>query len=300
MPYVLARFSAVVLAAILFFVPRVISAEPIRIGSISSEPAAEMKKFLPFADYLARQLRSEGIDQGKVVVAESIPQMAAFFRERRVDLYIDSPFPSVAVSRLSGSKFLLRRWKKGVAEYHTVVFARKDSGLRGLEDLKGKTIAFEEPFSTSGYYLPKMALMQAGLRLAQKSKPADRVSPQEVGYVFSYADENTMLWVLRGQVLAGATDNQNYLKEAKGNLDKLHVVHRTFSLPRHVVSYRAELAPRLVARVREVLMTMDQSEDGRKVLHDFERTTKFDGLPDQAMAPILKAQKLIDAGFGLR
>lgn len=296
----LSRLLGVVSAALVVLTPCAAAAEPIRIGSISSEAAAEVKKFLPLAGYLARQLQSEGIDDGRIVVAESIPQMASFLRDGKVDLYVDSPFPSVAVSRLAGSKFLVRRWKKGVAEYHTVIFAREDSGIGRLKDLRGKIVVFEEPFSTSGYFLPKLALVQAGLRLMPKSKPSDPVDPHEVGYVFSYDDENTMVWVLRSERLAGAMDNQNYPKEAKDSLDRLRVVHTTPPVPRHLVSHRADLAARLVARIKDVLLRMEQSEEGRRVLREFERTTRFDEIPPDALGPLWRAQKFIDAEFGVR
>jgi phosphonate transport system substrate-binding protein len=283
----------------MLLVPQVMWAGALHIGSISSEPRDEIKRFLPLAHYLAQQLQSEGIDHGDVVVAESIPRMATLLQEGRVDLYLDSPYPVIAVSHLAGSQLLLRRWKKGVGEYHTVIFARQESGVSQLEDLKGKMIAFEKPDSSSGYFLPKMVLVQKGLKLVPKREAADPVGPDEVGYVLSHLDETTMVWVLRRKVSAGAMDNQSYLKEAKGNLNSLKSIYETFSIPRHIVSYRADLPPKLVARIKEILLKMDQSEEGRKALQEFERTVKFDEIPDQAMAPLLKSMKFIETELGL-
>jgi phosphonate transport system substrate-binding protein len=285
-------------AALILLLSQLTWAAPIIIGSIHFEPAAEIKRFWPLARYLANQLQSAGIDHGRVVVAKSVFEMAAFLREGKVDLYIDSPFTSVAVSRLSGSKFLLRRWKKGVGEYHTVIFARKDSGISRLEDLRGKKIAFEEPSSSSGYLLPKMILVEQGLKLVPKQAATDAVEPDEVGYVFSYDDESTMVWVLRRQVFAGATDNHHFLGQAKGNLENLTIISETFSMPRHVVSYRADLPYKLVERLKEILLQMDQQEEGKKVLQEFEKTTKFDEIPDQAMLPLLKSRTFLEAEFG--
>ncbi len=282
-----------------FVLPRLAWAGPINVGSISIEPASEIKRFLPFANYLAKQLKAEGFDQGKVVVAKSMPEMASFLKEGKVDLYIDSPFPSVAVSRLSGSKFLLRRWKKGIGEYHSVIFTNKDSGISRLEDLKGKIIAFEEPFSSSGYFIPKVALMQEGLKLVPKKDTSDPLAPAEVGYVFSRGDENTMLWVLRGKVMAGAMDNQKYPNEARGNLNSLRIVYKSSSFPRHIVSYRADLPVNLVAKIKETLIKMDQSEEGKKLLQQFEKS-KFDEIPDRSIEPLLKAGKFIDVELGLQ
>ena len=135
--------------------------------------------------------------------------------------------------------------------------------------------------------------MQEGLKLVPKKDTSAPVNPGEVGYVFTLDDESTMVWVLRGKVISGAMDNQNYLREARGSVDSLKILYKSFSLPRHIVSYRADLAPHLVARIKEILTKMDQSEEGRKTLQDFEKTTKFDELTDHAMAPLLKAGEFI-------
>jgi len=287
-------------AGLFSLLPVLTWAGPIHIGSISTKPASELKKFLPFATYLAQELGSQGVDQGKVVVAQSIPQMAAYMREGRVDLFIDSPFPALAVSRLSGSRLLLRRWKKGIPEYRTIIFVRHDSGIQRLADLKGKMIALEEPFSSSGYFIPKLVLFQAGLKPTPKTDSSEAVGPGEVGYVFSGDDESTMVWLLRGKVMAGATDDRTFLKEARGNMGSLRILHKSSPFPRHIVSHRADLSPQLVTRIREVLLKMDQSEEGKKALRGFELTTKFDEIPAEAMASLLKAGRLIDLEVGAR
>jgi phosphonate transport system substrate-binding protein len=267
----------------------------IKIGSVSDEPAQEIKKFQPLANYLAKKLKPEGVNEGRVIVTRTLAEMATLLREGGVDVYIDSPFPSVAVSRQSGSQPVLRRWKKGVAEYHSVIFARQDGGLSRLEDLKGKVIGFEEPFSSSGYFLPKMILVQQRLKPVLKQSVSAPVLAGEIGYVFTRDDENTVEWVLRKRVAAGAVDDQSFQRLAKTNLDTLKVIHWTFSLPRHVVSYRPGLSPALAGRITEILLKMDQSEDGRKTLQEFERTTKFDALPPHALTPLLKFGSFIDA-----
>jgi phosphonate transport system substrate-binding protein len=214
--YSLSVYSRVLgFATLVLLVPQVMWAGVLHIGSISSEPRDEMKRLLPLAHYLAQQLQSEGIDHGKVVVADSIPRMAALLQEGKVDLYLDSPYPVVAVSHLAGSQLLLRRWKRGVGDYHTVIFARQESSVSQLEELKGKMIALERPFSTTGYFLPKMILVQKGLHVVPKSGATDPVGPDEVGYVFSGSDESTMVWVLRKKLQAGAMDNHSFLREAR-------------------------------------------------------------------------------------
>ena len=278
-----------------FISPYFASAEPVVIGSVHREAAAEIKRFLPLANYVGKHLQSEGVNGARIVVAKDISQMGMLLREGKVDVYIDSPFPSVAASVLSGSKFLLRRWKKGLAEYRSVIFEKKDSNLQRLGDLNGHMLAFDEPFSSSGYFIPKMALAQKGLKLVPKPDPTTAVNREEIGYVFSLHDENAIVWVLRGKVTAGATDDYKYQRQTRRYPNSLKVIHTTSSFPRHLVSCRADLAAKLVTRIKEIMIEMDQSPEGRSALREFEETTKFDELPGPSMAQLLTLRKFVEA-----
>ncbi len=266
-------------------------AAPLVIGSVSDTPGNEIRKFLPLADYLARHLAEFGVDKGVVTVARGTSEMAHLLGSGQVDVYIDSPFPIIVVSRLADSRILLRRWKKGQAEYHSVVFVRKDSPIWTENDLRGKVIAFEEPYSTSGYFLPKSSLFLAGLRLSNQSDTSAPVKRGEAGYMFSMDDENTVVWVLRGKVNAGAMDDASFAKLPQSRRDDLRVMHRTMVVPRHLVSVRKGLDERLVKRMKEVLMAMEHSEEGKQVLQKFEMTTRFDEPSEglgKALAPLVK------------
>jgi phosphonate transport system substrate-binding protein len=275
--------------------PHVLTAGTIHIGTTSQTPSQEVKTFLPLATYLGKELRAEGIAGAQVVVGRNLSESAKLLRDARIDLYIDSPVPSLAMSHLSGSKLLVRRWKKGVGEYHSIIFTRADSGIDRLENLNQKILGFEAPYSSSAFFLPKIVLLQKGFKLTATDDPSGRVERGRVGYTFTGDEENTMVWVLRGKVSAGVLDNQAYAKLAKDNLDQLRIIYRTFSIPRHLVSHRASLPPRVVTRIKEILIRMDQSAEGNKWLHDFEQTTKFDEIPVPLMAPIRRSWKLIEA-----
>jgi ABC-type phosphate/phosphonate transport system substrate-binding protein len=67
-----------------------------------------------------------------------------------------------------------------------------------------------------------------------------------------------------------------------------------------LVSYRADLAPKLVTKIKQILIQMDQSQEGISALNEFERTTKFDELPSSSTAQLLKVRKFVEAELRLR
>jgi ABC-type phosphate/phosphonate transport system substrate-binding protein len=287
--------TQVTLIFLLLLYSHALAGEILRIASTSSRASDEIKKFLPVATYLAKALATEGITEGQVVVARSLRETAKLLHDGKADLYMDSPFPSMVVSHLSGSKLLLRRWKKGVAEYRSLIFVKNDSGILRLENLIQKTLGFETSYSTSAYFLPKIILLHKGFKLKPMDYPGAPVAPGETGYLFTGDDENTLAWVLKGKVDAGATDDQTYFNEAGREFSNFHVVYKSFPIPRHLVSHRGNLGSRLVAKIKDVLKKMDQSETGKKALHDFENTAKFDEIPAGSMAPILAGWKFVEA-----
>jgi phosphonate transport system substrate-binding protein len=272
---------------------RPVPAGVLTIGSVSLNPTQEYEVVRPFADYLATNLHSVGIGRGRVVVVGSLSQMVEELREGRVDLLIDSPFPAVFVWQHADVEPILRRWKWGSDVYRSVVFTRADSGIGSIEELRGKIIAFGEPFSTSGFLMPKAALASAGLRLFNYEDPAASIPGNRVGYVFSNDAENTMFWVLKKKVVAGAINSDYYEALAGDRISELRILLTTDAVPRNVVSVRKSLDPKVVQAIEKVLLEMHLSDEGRASLERFEETTRFDRFPGGSEHDLASIAKLL-------
>jgi phosphonate transport system substrate-binding protein len=207
-------------------------------------------------------------------------EMIRLLKAGEVDIYFDSVYPATVISDASGGQPILRRWRFGVETYHTVIFASTESGISDLADLPGHKLALDNPFSTSGYVLPAMTLLDAGLTLTGKSSYDDEVADDEVGFVFSYDDENTLQWVLSGLVAAGATDDYHYNiafpEEAR---EKLVALAQTDSVPRQVVVARPNMDAALLEAIKQVLTTVHEDKAGQAALDPFQ-TTRFDEFPE--------------------
>jgi phosphonate transport system substrate-binding protein len=271
------------------------------IGSVSLNPAAEHDVFRPLADYLAARLASVGIGRGRVVVVDSLSTMVNELDAGKVDIYFDSPFPVGFVVEHSDTKVLLRRFKRGAKDYRSVLFSRAGEGVETLADLRGRVIAFGEPFSTTGYILPKAALVSDGFKLVNFEDPAATVPDDEIGYVFSNDAENTMVWVLKGKATAGAV-NEDYFEALAGSrIGELKILYRSKAVPRNIVCARGDLDPEVVRAVVGVLLGMDEDISGREVLTSFEQTSRFEVFPEggqQALASVIELLPFVEEDLG--
>ena len=236
--------------------------------------------FRDFTRYVARKLSSTSALEGKIVIAPTPFQLVKLLEQKRVDFYMDSPYPTYMVNYVHGAgKSLLRRWKSGVAEYQSFIFARRHGGINRLEDLRGHTIVFEDPSSTSGYLLPRFFLLRGGFKLIEKARFDPHASGTEVRYLFAYSQDRLVDLVLSRQAESGAFSSDDFAALDDKKKADLVVLAETERLPRHLVSVRRDLDPALAGRIEKVLLAMHEDEEGRRILRKTDGTTKFDLLP---------------------
>jgi len=253
------------------------------LGLVSEVSQKEIEQhFLNFVRYVTRRLSSAPEIEGKVVIAPTQLQLAKLLEEKKIDFYLESPYPTYIVNKQGAAILILRRWKSGMAEYRSLIFTKSDSGIARLDDLRGKMIAFEDAGSTSGYFIPKVLLLRKGFKLTEKSGVEAKVAPGEVGYIFAATDRNIVNLVLSKRVAAGAFSDDDY-----GTLDEktradITTLAESDKFPRHLVSIRKDLDSMVAKRLKEILLSMDQDNEGRKILRETDSTTKFDLLPGGA------------------
>ncbi len=246
------------------------------VGTIADDPREEVEIFTPFFGYVSDQMSDVGYSSSRIVVAGSMTEMADLVASGEVDVYLDSVYPMAVVGSQVDIDVSLRRWKGGVQEYHSVLFVRADSGIETTDDLVGHMVAFEEEFSTSGFRLPLSLLTDRGVPVQELASP-DSGSPDDaVGYVFSGDDENTISWVLSSSVDAGAMGVGDYNDLVGAQAEDLRVIESSIVVPRQIVAFRSNLDPSIVARVEEILLGLEATDEGRAAMESFENTARFE------------------------
>ena len=147
-----------------------VSGTALTLGRVTTNP----KKYVPGLEalgrYLVARLGDMGITENRVVLARDNEHMIELLRRREVDLVSETPFTALTFEKKVSAEILLREWKKGVSSYHTVFFTRKDSAIQSLQDLVGKTVAFEDPGSTSAYFVPTYGKMMYSQLITPKMR----------------------------------------------------------------------------------------------------------------------------------
>lgn len=257
------------------------------IGSVSDDAKEEAEVFQPFVNHVAKRLATAGVTGGEVVVAATAKEMAALLRAGKVDVYVDSMYGITTVVQDGAGVPLLRRWKDGSPTYRSVVVVRRDSGITSTKQMRGRTVAFDDPDSTDGFFLPAATLLRQGLPLTPLKKPRAKPPADGAGYVFTGDDENTVFQVLDGRVDAGALSEEDLAENAGPRAGELRTLVHTMQVPRHALVARKGLDTELVRALTTELRGMHTTPQGRKVLEAFEETARFDSLSAEAFAPFL-------------
>lgn len=269
-------------------------AETLMLGSINDDVRKHIEQFTPLADYLEEQLADQGITRVGISVLPTAQDMTDAMRVGDVDLYFDSPVVAAHVARQAGGEPFLRRWKNGVGEYHSIIIVPNNSSIRSLYDLEGVTIGFQGPSSTSGFMLPVALVRETGIPLRELEGTDDSPAGDEIGFVFTGDDRNTILWLAQGLIGAGATDPRGLAWLEDSQPGAFRSIARSADVPRQVVVRRGGMDAALSARIEDVLRDMSDTSEGQRTMALFNDTTCFDDFPDGVEATFEPIYQLLD------
>ena len=188
----------------------------------------------------------------RVTVASDYAAVPEALRNRTADLAFVHPGGYVLASREAKARIVARNLWHGKSTFTSRIYVRRDGGIKTLEQLRGKTMAFVDPTSTSGYIYPMVLLIQRGLVKDRDPKTFFR----EV--MFAGAHDAAMRALLNGHVDAIASFDmarEQYLSDP-AEREKIIFVAETTPIPEAGIAARDGLSPETFARVRAALVQM--------------------------------------------
>ncbi len=276
------------LSAILLFIfllQPVQAKEPVRFGVLSIAPPARIHaKWQPFVEYLSEKLGQDV----KIVVPRGFKKMKQAAAQGKVDFfYINSHVfyrlkqegKAIAVAQMENVR--------GETTSRSDIFVRKDSKIKSVRDLKGKSIAFVSPMGAGGYLAPRAYLYEEGIN-----------TKKEVKELFTKNLSNSIYKVLLGETDAGTMCGVNYnLMSKKLNTGELKIIGQSDPYPENVIAARSNIDQTLLKKVKDIIINMPQDKKGKEVLVKMQSMKIKRFLPYDAKIEAITRKLLETGGF---
>lgn len=234
------------------------------LGSVLSIP-------IQFVDNLSWQDREAELDSGNIQVGWVCGLPYTWKADRHPPL-VDL----LAAPVMSGSRYL------GKPVYFSDVVVLRESPYMGFLDLRGKTWAYNEPHSHSGFNITRFKLASIGEPHAYFSRVMAAGSHQRA-----------LEFILSGKVDASAIDStvlETELIQNPALQDRIRIIDSFGPSPIPPWVITPGLPVELRSRIKQALLEMHLNSHGREVLAS-GRTERFVAVRDQDYDPIRQMER---------
>jgi len=233
----------------------------LRIGLIPERNIFSQKqRYEPIAEYLSKHIHAHI----ELVVLSRYGNIIENFVSNQLDGAFFGSFTGALAHRKLRVEALARpEYLDGTSTYHGLLFVRKDSGIAGVEDMKGKRFAFVDKATTAGWLLPLYYFKTHGVD--------DPSSWLKESY-FAGTHEGVIEDVLERKADIGAAKNTVFSMLASRDpriSAELLILATSPEVPENALCVRADLDESLKNGLRKVLLGMDQDSAGQAVLRAF-------------------------------
>lgn len=201
-------------------------------------------KFAPIAEVLAKAT-------GRRVRMQVVPaydDMRAGLAKQEFDVAFIHP-AHVAMAEIKAGRYKSVAWTAGFTEYIVSLLAAKDSPLKGLEDLKGRTLVTPDPDSITAVMVRSMFRVEKIPLNAEK-----QAVPGTVRIITTRYQDAVPFYIENGFAQGGATASNAVVKgwTEKGG----KVVYRSRPVPIKQFIVSSKLPADDVQKVRDALLTL--------------------------------------------
>lgn len=247
------------------------SPKVLRVGFVPAEDAQQViQNAQPIVAILEKQLGMEV----QPFVATDYTGVVEALRGNKLDIAFLTPASYVLAKNEANVRVVLKSERKGSPYYYAAIITRADSGIKTLEDLRGKTFAFGDPVSTSANVFPRKMFHERGIDPVRDFKQI----------LYSGGHDATVLAVLNGKVDAGATyanspDNNDtawmrYLKNSE-DVKKIRAIAFSEPIPADNLVINGNLDERIAKKIEDTFIEMSRDPKGKQMLRDLYQIDGF-------------------------
>lgn len=178
-----------------------------------------------------------------------------------IDFALIPPFAYILANTKHNTEALLTSLNKhGEPGYYSIIITRKDTGIKTIEDLKGKKIAFVDPSSTSGYIIPSVILQDHSI---------DR--EKDIQGQFAGGHDNALQLLMNGDVDAiGTYENiiKRYAKDFDNLEERVVVLEKSDLIPGIALAVSSKVDEVTKSKIKEAFLSLNTDEKGKKMIKE--------------------------------
>jgi phosphonate transport system substrate-binding protein len=232
-------------------------------------PSVDAKRITTNAKELTDFLEKETGYYFTTAIPASFVAVVEAFGTKKADIASINTFSYLMAHAKYGAEARLRIVRdNNETSYRGQFITRFDSGIDSLKDINGRSFAYVDPSSTSGYILPKAMLDKMGI------KPSETV--------FAMRHDNVVTMVYQGQVDAGATyyappdPVTHEILDARMRVEKqfpdveqkVKIIGFTQRIPNDPWVFRKDMDERMKEKIIDALLKYVATPEGGKSLYD--------------------------------
>jgi len=212
-------------------------------------PSTVIKNNEPLKQYLSKALGKEI----EIVVTTDYSSMIEAMRNNQIDVAYFGPLSYVLLKqKMSDVVPFAAKIEKGSPAYQAVVIANTGSGIKSLQDVRGKTVAYGDQASTSSHLIPKEMLLQSGVKSGQDYKE------QFVG-----AHDAVAMAVQNNNAQAGGLSKPIFealVQRKVIDSGKVQVIAESKPYPNYPWVMRTSLSPDLQEKIKKVFIGLKDKD----------------------------------------
>jgi phosphonate transport system substrate-binding protein len=216
-----------------------------------------------------------------LIVTTDYSSMIEATRFGRIDVAYFGPLSYVLARSKADIEAFAVGVSRGSPTYTSVVIVPAASTLKGIAELKGRTVAYGDTASTSSHLVPRAMLQDAGL-----------VANTDYKTVYVGAHDAVARSVETGKVDAGALSRpifDSLVKAGKIDGTKVRVLAETKAIPNYPMAMQSKLAPELKAKIRGAFLDLKDPD----LLRSF-RAEGFAATDDRAYDVLRDTAKVLN------
>ena len=209
----------------------------------------------------------------------------------RADISFLGALAYVIARARTGARAVLSEVYRGKPSYSGAVFVRRDSGIADLAALRGRSIAFADPISESGYLYPLEMFVAEGL-LARRQDPGAFFG----AVYFAGGYQQAIQAVANGLVDAAGVSVYASLLLEPGRRGEVRTLAETPAIPSHVVIARKGLEPPVREAFVAAMLALNEPDKRHLLKHVYapDGYVRPDHAAYEAVARLARAYGLID------